>query len=78
MKKIILVLAVAGIITACNEGADTAQSTKDSIDSAAGAKIERIDSSAEADINEVDSLADVKKEQVDKRTNASKDTSKKD
>jgi len=71
MKKLFMVMAAAAFLTACNNSADTAADTKDSIDSAANVQTEKIDSTADAKIENIDSTADAKKEAVG-------DTTKKD
>ena len=66
MKKLFLVLAIAGAFAACNNAADSTAEKKDSIDSIASEKKEAIDSSAEQRKDAVDSSAEVKKEAVEK------------
>jgi len=61
MKKFLTIIALAGVMAACNNGNDAddaADSTKEAIDSAADAKIEVIDSTAEAKIDSVDDKHD--------------------
>ena len=65
MKKFLGVLAIAGTLVACNNSADSAENTKDSLDSAANVKTEKIDSAADATINKIDSATEAKKDQVD-------------
>ena len=47
MKKLFLVLAIAGAVTACNNAADSTAEAKDSLDSTASERKEMIDSTAE-------------------------------
>lgn len=47
MKKLFLLLAVAGTLTACNEAGDSTANAKDSLDSIAGEKKEAVDSVTE-------------------------------
>jgi len=78
MKKLFIVLAVAGTLTACNNSADTTADTKDSIDSVAGEKREAIDSTAEQKKDAVDSTAEQKKEALDRLDSLNrKDSTKK-
>lgn len=67
MKKLLLVLAIAGFATACNndsESKDTKKDSLDKIDSAAREKKENIDSAADKMKDKVDSLADKKKDSI--------------
>jgi len=66
MKKLFIVLAVAGALAACNNSADTAAERKDSIDSIANERKDNIDSTAEQKKAMVDSTAAEKKEAIDK------------
>ena len=65
MKKVFIVLAAAGFLTACNNSADTVRSEKDSLDSIANAKKDAIDSTAEQRKDAIDSLTEQKKDNVD-------------
>ena len=65
MKKILLVLAFAGVLTACNNAGDTAETTKDSLDSAASERKDKIDSSADVRKDMIDSTTEAKKDMVD-------------
>lgn len=63
MKKLLGILAVAGLMAACNTGNDEndgADSAKEVIDSSADAKIEQIDSTRDAKIENIDSAKDHK------------------
>ena len=75
MKKLFVVFAIAGALTACNNASDSAAATKDSIDSVAGEKKEAIDSVASEKKEAIDSTAEQKKEVVDSVTKG--DTTKK-
>jgi hypothetical protein len=58
MKKLLSILAIAGLMAACNTGGeegDKTDSAKQAIDSAADAKIENIDSARDAKIDKLDS-----------------------
>lgn len=77
MKKLFIVLAVAGALTACNNSADTTAEKKDSIDSVAGERKEAIDSTAEQKKDVVDSTAEQKKEALDKLDSLNKKDSTK-
>ena len=65
MKKLFMVLTVAAFLTACNNSADTAENTKDSLDSVANVKTDAIDSTADAKIEAIDSTTEAKKEVID-------------
>ena len=73
MKKILGILAIAGVLTACNNSGNSTEAAKDSVDSAAKEQTQMVDSSANATTNAIDSTADAKKDSV----NASADSTKK-
>jgi hypothetical protein len=81
MKRVFIFLAVAGILTACNNSSTTTENKKDSLDSAAGQKKEMIDSAAEQKKDNIDSATKAKKEALDKKDSANraikKDSTKK-
>jgi hypothetical protein len=78
MKKLFIVLAVAGALTACNNSADNTAEKKDSIDSVTSERKEAIDSTADQRKEAVDSTAEQKKETLDKMDSLNKkDTTKK-
>lgn len=72
MKKLFLVLAIAGALTACNNAADSTADAKDSLDSLASEKKEMIDSTSEEKKDVIDSTTEQKKEALDKMDSASK------
>lgn len=65
MKKFFAVLAIAGSLVACNDNANTAADTKDSLDSAASEVKDRLDSSTDATKDRIDSNTEAKKDMVD-------------
>ena len=65
MKKLFLVLAIAGAVTACNNAADSTAEAKDSLDSTASERKEMIDSTAEQKKEAIDSTTEQKKEAID-------------
>lgn len=65
MKKFLAVLTIAGALVACNDNANTAGSTKDSLDSAASEVKDRMDSTNSAAKNMIDSNTEAKKDMVD-------------
>jgi hypothetical protein len=69
MKKFLAVLIIAVSVAACNNAADGADNTKDSLDSAASERKDMIDSSADARKDKVDSTTDAKKDMVDSAQN---------
>ena len=72
MKKLFLVFAIAGALTACNNAADSTAEAKDSIDSIASETKENIDSTAEQKMDNVDSTAAQAKDSLDKIDSAAK------
>ncbi len=66
MKKLFIILAVAGTLVACNNNADGTANAKDSLDSVAQAKKEKIDSSAEVRKDVIDSTTEQKKEALNR------------
>jgi hypothetical protein len=72
MKKILGIILIAGTLTACNNSADGAGNSKDSLDSIAREKKDLIDSSAEQKKDAVDSLTQAKKDAVDKMDSLNK------
>lgn len=73
MKRLFLVLAVAGALTACSNSSNTAAAKKDSLDSTASEKKEMVDSTTSAVKDKMDSTADVKKNKIDSATKAKKE-----
>jgi gas vesicle protein len=65
MKKLFLVFAVAGSLVACNNAADTAQKTKDSLDSVTKLQKESVDNAAQEAKENLDSTSNVIKDSVD-------------
>jgi hypothetical protein len=72
MKKTILAIALAGLLAACNNSANTTADKKDSLDSIASEKKDRIDSSAQQKVNAIDSNAKEQKAMVDSNTKEKK------
>lgn len=72
MKKVFLLLVTAASFAACNNSANTAADTKDSLDSIANAKKEMIDSTAEEKKERVDSTTENMKNAVESRDSAIK------
>jgi hypothetical protein len=79
MKKVFLLLVTAASLAACDNSANTAADTKDSLDSIANEKKERIDSTASEKKENIDSTTDRMKNAVESRDSANraveKDTS---
>ena len=65
MKKLFLVFAVAGSLVACDNAADTAQKTKDSLDSVTKLQKESVDNAAQEAKENLDSTSNVIKDSVD-------------
>jgi len=72
MKRLVIIIALAGFFAACNNSADSTAEKKDSIDSMATEKKEAIDSSAEQKKDMVDSSAEKKKDALDKADSSNK------
>lgn len=72
MKKYLGILAIAGVLVACNNSAESTDDKKDSLDSLAKVQKEHIDSSAEAKKDVVDSVTGVKKDIVEKQDSLNK------
>ncbi|HEX2608774.1 MAG TPA: hypothetical protein VHK91_15430 [Flavisolibacter sp.] len=77
MKKLLGILAIAGVLTACNNAADSTGEKKDSVDSVGSATKDVIDSTADANKDKVDSLTDAKKETLEKMDSLNKKDSTK-
>ena len=65
MKKMILSLAIASLLIACDNSADSAARTKDSLDSIANEKKDVIDSTAEQRKDVIDSTTERQKETIE-------------
>lgn len=66
MKRLFVILALAGSLAACNNSGDTTGEKKDSIDSMASEKKDVVDSMASEKKDMIDSTADKKKEALDR------------
>lgn len=66
MKKLLVILGLSIAMVSCNNEADSAANTKDSLDSVANATKDMIDSSAEARKDIIDSTTEQKKEALDR------------
>ena len=76
MKKILLVLAVAGSLVACDNAADTAQKTKDSLDSVTKLQKESVENAAEDAKENLDSTSNAVKDSVDAAVDHANDSTK--
>ena len=72
MKRLFVILAVAGSLVACNNSADSTAEKKDSLDSLASEKKEMVDSSAEQKKDAIDSTTEQKKDVLDKIDSSTK------
>ena len=70
MKKIFLMMAIAGTVMACNNSSETTENKKDSLDSIANEKKDMIDSTAEQKKDVIDSTTAMKKDALDKMDSA--------
>ncbi|MDB5205324.1 MAG: hypothetical protein JWR72_399 [Flavisolibacter sp.] len=73
MKKVLMVIAVAGFMASCNNEADSTTRTKDSLDSVTKATTNAIDSNANQATEKVENLNDSTKNLLDS-TNKMKDS----
>jgi PBP1b-binding outer membrane lipoprotein LpoB len=65
MKRVLIIMMTAGVLTACNNNADTARSEKDSLDSVANVRKDNIDSIADMRTDRIDSLTELRKDRID-------------
>jgi hypothetical protein len=65
MKRILVILAVAGSLVACNNSANSTGEKKDSLDSLASEKKEMVDSNAQEQKDRIDSSTEHKKDAID-------------
>jgi hypothetical protein len=65
MKKFFVLFVLAASLVACNNSADSAADTKDSLDSIANERKDVIDSSAEQRKDVIDSTTEAKKDVID-------------
>lgn len=72
MKKLLMLVVIAASLVACNNSGESADNTKDSLDSIANAKKEVIDSTAEQKKENIDSLTEQKKDELTKDDTSSK------
>lgn len=66
MKRLFVILALAGSLAACNNSADTTDEKKDSIDSVASEKKDMVDSAASEKKDMIDSSAEMKKDALNR------------
>jgi len=66
MKRLFVILALAGSLAACNNSADTTGEKKDSIDSTARERKDMVDSNAQEQKDKIDSSAEKKKDALDR------------
>lgn len=80
MKKLLLIVVIAGSLIACNNTGQSTSEKKDSLDSIANAKKDMVDSSADAKKDKIDSTTKLKKDSLDRldsmHNKNKKDTSK--
>jgi hypothetical protein len=82
MKKLVLIVIIAGTLVACNNAGESTSTAnkKDSLDSIANQKKDVIDSSSEAKKDKIDSTTARKKDSLDRldsmHAKHNKDTSK--
>jgi hypothetical protein len=69
MKRLLIILAVAGTLAACNNSADSTEQQKDSLDSLASEKKERIDSTTEQKKEALDRADSLLNADTSNRTN---------
>ena len=76
MKKLFLVLAIAGSLVACDNAANTADDKKDSLDSITNLQKESVEEAAKDAKQNLDSTTEAAKDSVDATVDQSKDTTK--
>lgn len=76
MKKVFMLLAVAGFLVSCDNAADAEKKTKDSLDSVENAKKNVIDSTSDKAKDSVTQTIDAQKDLADS-LNKGADTTKK-
>lgn len=74
MRKLLLILSIAGCFVACNEAEESIENKKDSLDSIANVKKDVIDSTAQSKIDRIDSLTEKKKDALDGDSSNKRDT----
>jgi hypothetical protein len=77
MKKLFIVLAVAGSLVACNNAADPAARAKDSLDSVTNLQKESVENAAQDAKENLDSTKDAVKDSVDAAVERTEDTTNK-
>ncbi|HET9279032.1 MAG TPA: hypothetical protein VFN95_12635 [Flavitalea sp.] len=78
MKKLLLITALAGMLVACNDAAESTEEKKDSLDSLASERKDAIDSTAEVRKDRIDSALEMKKDSLERRDSIRRaDTTKK-
>lgn len=65
MKKLMGILAIAAVFTACDNAADAEKNAKDSIDSITNLQKESVDDAAKDAKENIDSTMEIKKDSVD-------------
>ena len=65
MKKVLMVIAIAGFMASCNNAADTEARTKDSLDSIGKLQKESVENAADTAKKNIDSTTEAQKNRVD-------------
>lgn len=65
MKKVLMVIAIAGFMASCNNAADTEARTKDSLDSIGKLQKESVENAADTAKKNIDSTTEAQKNMVD-------------
>ncbi len=66
MKKLLMILAVAFSVTACNDAANTDGEKKDAIEDSADAMKDRVEDAADSTKQMIEDKSDAAKDSVDK------------
>lgn len=76
MKKVLMVVAVAGFLASCNNAADSEARAKDSLDSVAKAQKSMVNDQADKSKDSIEQTKDAQKNMVDSMHNGMDSTNK--
>lgn len=76
MKKVLMVVAVAGFMASCNNAADTEARLKDSLDSIGKLQKESVENAADTAKKNIEETIDAKKDMVDSMNKGTDTTNK--
>jgi cell division protein FtsX len=76
MKKVLMVVAVAGFLVSCDNAADSAARTKDSLDSVTKLQKESVENASDTAQKNLDQMNEAKKDMVDSLNKGADTTNK--